>query len=182
MALLRAIGARHAGARRQLVEALIVGLLASFAGLLLGFLVAGLLKGLLAVPGVDLAGGGDPSADRDRGPSRRYARHGRAGRVPALRASRVPPLAALRATSPSTERARGGSASSSASRRRWLASPGLVVGPTAGVILWVGVGALLTFLGVFILVRSLARPAGLVGAPLPAVSGIAGELAARNAT
>ena len=48
MALLRdRCAARRCSA--QLVEALIVGLLASFAGLLLGFLVAGLLKGLLAV-------------------------------------------------------------------------------------------------------------------------------------
>ena len=97
-----------------------------------------------------------------------------------LRASRVPPLAALRDVS--LDRAGQGW------QRLFLGLAasvvgvaGFVVGLTAGVILWVGVGALLTFLGVFILGPLLARPfAGLVGAPLPAVSGITGELAAKH--
>ena len=177
MALLRAIGARRTqvlGA--QLVEALIVGLLASFAGLLLGFLVAGLLKGLLAALGVDLpAGGAVILPDRDRGPSRRYARHGRAGRVPRIAcvARSSARCAARRLPRPS-----GPGVAAPLPRPRgvggWRRRP--VVGLTAGVILWVGVGALLTFLGVFILGPALARPfAGLVGAPLPAVSGITGS-------
>jgi putative ABC transport system permease protein len=185
MALLRAIGARRTqvlGA--QLVEALVVGLLASVVGLVLGFLVAGLLKALLAAFGVDIPAGGTVILPRTVIVALVV------GTVvtvmsavfPALRASRVPPIAALRDVSLE----RSGQAWQRLALGAGVAAlgvAGFVVGLTAGQVLWVGVGALLTFLGVFILGPLVARPfAGLFGAPLPALSGVTGELARENAT
>jgi putative ABC transport system permease protein len=184
MALLRAIGAgRVQVLGAQLVEAVVVGLLASVAGLVLGFLVAALLKGLLAAFGVDVPAGGTVILPRTVivalvvGTVVTVA----SAVFPALRASRIPPIAALRDVS--LER----------TGQRWqrlvlgaavavAGLAGFVVGLAAGEVMWVGIGAFLTFLGVFILGPLLARPfAGVVGAPLPAVSGITGELARENA-
>jgi putative ABC transport system permease protein len=77
---------------------------------------------------------------------------------PSLRASRIPPLAAIRGVAVDT---------SGQSRRR-LVSGGVitllgvsafVVGLSGAGIEWVGTGALATFVGVFMLGPLIARPA-----------------------
>ena len=99
MALLRALGAR----RRQVLgsvmgEALVVGFLASIAGLFAGLGVAGALKGLLKGFGFDIPAVG-PGAAVVHGHRRVRGGHGRdrlTSMIPAIKASRVPPLAAMR--------------------------------------------------------------------------------------
>jgi putative ABC transport system permease protein len=100
---------------------------------------------------------------------------------PSLRASRVPPLAAVRELAVDT---------SGQSWRR-LISGGVVsmlgivayvVGLTGGGIEWVGIGALATFVGVFMLGPLFARPLSrVIGAPIAMTGGVAGSLARQNA-
>ena len=100
---------------------------------------------------------------------------------PSLRASRTPPLAAIRDVAIDQ---------TGQSRRRLalgvgvtvLGLGGFVAGLAGSGIAWVGLGALLVFLGAFTLGPLIARPATrLLGAPLPAVAGVTGELARENA-
>jgi putative ABC transport system permease protein len=184
MALLRAVGAtarQVLGA--QLLEAVIVGLLASVVGLGAGVIVAGLLKGMLAAFGIDIPAGGTVFQSRTAvvallvGTTVTVV----SAIFPSLRASRVPPLAAMREVA--LER-RGHSP-------RRLLSGGLVTacgtvalvsGLAGSGIAWVGVGAFLIFVGAFVLGPLVARPAVRVfGGPLPAVAGITGDLARENA-
>jgi putative ABC transport system permease protein len=184
MALLRAVGAsRRQVLAAQLLEAVVVGVLASVAGLAAGVFVAGLLKGMLDGFGIDIPAGGTVL----------QARTALVALVvgtlvtvvsavfPAVRASRIPPLAALHdVVVGGIERP-----------RRRLAYGGAltilgVVALTAGLagagIAWVGVGALAIFIGVFVLGPLVARPVvKVVGAPLPALAGITGSLARENA-
>jgi putative ABC transport system permease protein len=100
---------------------------------------------------------------------------------PSLRASRIPPLAAIRDVAVDT---------SGQSRRR-LISGGVITAIGVGAFVyglagagieWVGAGALATFVGVFMLGPLVARPAAkAIGAPLPAITGVVGELARENA-
>ena len=186
-ALLRAVGA----SRRQVLaavvlEALAVGLVASAAGLAGGIGVAAALKALFAALGFPL-----PTAGLVFKSSNAAVSVGvgvvvtlLAGLLPALRAARVAPLAALREVAAE----RGG-----ASRRRALAGVALtalgvavvlaaVLGGGAGVLRLAGAGAALTIAGVVALGAVVARPAsGLIGAPLARLRGITGALARRNA-
>jgi putative ABC transport system permease protein len=104
--------------------------------------------------------------------------------MPSIRASRVPPIAALRDPDPPGY---------FHSRRRSLA--GLVItalgvtllmlglfGGTSNGALLVGLGAAVVFFGVAVLGPVLARPiARVIGAPLPRLRGIAGKLGVENA-
>jgi putative ABC transport system permease protein len=184
MALLRAVGASSRqvlGA--QLLEAVFVGLVASVVGLAAGVLVAGGLKAMLAGFGIAIPAGGTVFQTRTAvvalvvGTTVTVV----SAIFPSLRASRVPPLAAMRDVV--IERR-------SASDHRRLVYGGaltaagvvaLVLG-LGGEVLWVGLGALAIFVGVFVLGPLLARPSvRAVGAPLPVLSGITGELARENA-
>ena len=100
---------------------------------------------------------------------------------PSLRASRTPPLAAVRELAVDT---------SGQSARRLISGAvvslvGIVayaVGLTGGGIEWVGVGALATFVGVFMLGPLIARPiSAVLGAPIAAGAGVAGSIARQNA-
>jgi putative ABC transport system permease protein len=100
---------------------------------------------------------------------------------PSLRASRIPPIAALRDVAIEQPHA---------SRRRLVSGGAVTVlglaafvaGLAGSGIGWVGLGALVTFVGVFMLGPLVARPvARVLGAPLPAVSGVTGALARENA-
>ena len=99
MALLRALGAtRRQVLGGQLLEAVLIGVLASFAGLAAGVVVAGGLKAMLAALGIDIPTGGTVLT------SRTVVAALVVGCVvtivsavfPSLRASRVPPIAAIR--------------------------------------------------------------------------------------
>jgi putative ABC transport system permease protein len=184
MALLRAVGASSRQVMgTQLLEAVLVGLVASVVGLAAGVLVAGGLKGMMAGFGIDIPAGGTVFRTRTAvvalvvGTTVTVV----SAIFPSLRASRVPPLAAMRDVV--IERR-------SRSDRWRLVNGGLLTGAgvvalvlgLGGDVLLVGIGALLIFVGVFVLGPLLARPVvRVVGAPLPVVSGITGELARENA-
>jgi putative ABC transport system permease protein len=186
--LLRALGAT----RRQvlasvLIEALVVGVLASVLGLLAGFGIATGLKALLDALGFGIPAGGLVFAPRTVVVSLA------AGILvtlvaaisPARKAGKVPPIAAM-----STEVV--GSVGYGSMTR-------VVVG---SVLLAVGLGATLTglfadvanqgyvialgcfgvFFGVYVFGRTISLPLSrLLGAPLPRLRGLAGELARENA-
>jgi putative ABC transport system permease protein len=170
LALLRALGASARQVRRSvLAEAAIVGVVASLAGLGFGFLIALGLQGLLRAFGIVL-----PSTSIKLLPRTIIAAlvvgigtTVVASVMPAVRASRVPPIAAMRETGP---------AEYTRSRRRTAAGLGvtavgitlLLLGLFAGRgAALVGLGAAVVFLGVAVLSPLVARPfARLAGAPL----------------
>jgi putative ABC transport system permease protein len=184
-ALLRALGA----SRRQVltsvvVEALAVGLLASAAGVVAGLGLAAGLGALLEALGFAL-----PSSSLvvNAGTVQVSMIVGLvvtllASVAPAVKASRVLPLAALRDVA--IDR-------SAASRWRLLAGvvaggAGVVmtiVGATAaGSLALTGGGALAVVIGVVLLGPVAARPAsGVLGAPLARLRGMSGRMARRNA-
>jgi putative ABC transport system permease protein len=185
MALMRAIGA----SRRQvlgsvLLEAVVVGLIASVVGLVVGIGVAAGLKALLAGFGIDIPAGGIVLLPRTvvvaliAGLFVSVA----SAVFPARRASKVPPIAAMRDVAHDT---------SGHSRKRVVVgvavvalgaaaiASGLVGGAAVGAV---GLGAMLVFVGVAILGPTIAGPvARVIGAPLPRFKGMAGTLARENA-
>ena len=187
MALLRALGAR----KRQLlgsvlIEALVVGLVASAIGVVAGIGVASLLKQMLSALGFGIPAGGIAFQ-----PSTAY--YGIlvgvgvtmiSAVIPARRASRIAPMAAIR---------QAAIGQTGDARRRHLS--GAVV-LTAGVALlaWglfgspsnaaaiIGFAAALVFVGVSAISPLIARPfSRIVGAPIARVGGVPGELAQENA-
>ena len=184
-ALLRALGAARAQVVTSVVaEAVLVGLVASAAGLLGGVGIAGLLKGLFDSFGFSLPAGG---LVFDAGTAVTCMVVGTlvtlvAGVFPAVKASRVAPVAALRENAAEAVHV---------SRIRAVAGAvltGLGVAVVLGAVLGdaelgiAGVGAVLTMVGVVTFGPVVARPAAaLVGWPLSRVRGVTGGLARRNA-
>ncbi len=190
-ATMRTIGA----SRRQvlasvILESLVIGLVASLIGLGLGVLLAEGIESLFRSLGVEL-----PTADRV------FATRTvvvslivgvgitlLAGLFPALRATRVPPIAAVRegATLPHSRFARF---------TPWIAAIASVVAllalaramfadelGTGDRLLSIAGGVLLLFLGVAMLSSHLVKPiASVVGLPARSVGGVAGRLASGNA-
>lgn len=184
MALLRAIGASGGQVLGSVVlEALVIGVLASLAGLGLGVLMAFGLRALLEGFGIDLPDGGTVIAAR----TIVVAMIGGtlitvlSAIAPAVRAARVPPIAAMRSFTPTARAA--------TIRRNVTGLVGTVVGVALvlsglnGNGLWrVGVGAVLLFLGVAMLAPMIARPvAGVLGRPIRELRGAQGLLARQNA-
>ncbi len=187
LALLRAIGAgRGQVIGSVMIEALAVGIVGSAAGIGLGVLLAAGLRALLNAVGLDIptaslvVTGGTVIACTIVGLLVTTV----AAVFPALRAARIPPIAAMRAVALDT---------SGHSRTRVLIGllitaigvlllvRGLFVGGS-NALLSVGVGAGLVFLGVTALGPVLARPVTrFIGAPLPRLRGITGKLARENA-
>ncbi len=167
LALLRALGA----SRRQvttsvLVEAFVVGGLASVLGLGLGLVVALGLRALIASFGGSLPSG--PLVVTPRTVVVSFAVGiivtSVAALLPARKASAVPPIAAMRDAATPEVGLRRGSIVGVA-----LLVPGiaLVAWGLAGSLTVLGVGCVLTFLGVAALSPLLSRPAARVlGAPL----------------
>ena len=183
LALLRIVGAsRRQVFRSVLAEAVIVGTVASLAGLGLGVLAALGLEALLKGFGITL-------------PSGSLVFEGRTIVValvvgvgvtvvsavgPARRAVRIPPVAALADYRADEEES---------SRRRivigsviaLLGVASLVVGLTRPAIELVGLGAFAIFIGIGMLAPVVARPmASVIGRPLARVFGIAGKLGREN--
>ena len=185
MALMRAIGA----GRRQvmgsvLAEAVAVGLVASFAGIVVGVGIAMGLKALLSGMGIDFPAGGVVLGSSTVAVSL-IAGLGvsvAAAAFPARRASKVAPVAAMRDVAVDD---------SAGSRTRTAAGIAVTaLGAAAmGAGLFgdggpgpVGLGALVVFLGAAVLGPVLARPMSrLLGAPVAAGRGLPGSLARENA-
>jgi putative ABC transport system permease protein len=183
-ALMRALGAT----RRQVVtssvaETLIIGLAGSLAGLAGGLGIAAGLKGVFDSFGFALPAGGLVFKASSAliaviaGLSATVI----AGALPVLRASRVPPLAALREFAVEA---------AAASRVRITAGAVLIAGgfigtasaAVAGNVGLAGVGAVVTVAGVVVSGPVAARRAAAVlGSPLTALRGITGNLARQNA-
>ncbi len=184
MALLRAIGAsRSQVIFAQLIEAVVVGVTASFTGLFLGMGVAQLLKSMMSALGMDLPAGSIVLLPRTVIAAIVVGTSVTVGSAvfPAVRASRIPPIAALRdvaldRTGQTWHRLVLGGVITG------LGVLAFAVGLTGSGLAWVGIGALAVFLGAFVLGPLLTRPiAGPLSAPLPTLSGITGELARQNA-
>jgi putative ABC transport system permease protein len=191
LATLRTLGASRRQVLRSIVtEALVVGIVASVIGLFLGLLLAKGLFWLFDLVGFTLPNTGLLFETRTAVVALL------AGILvtllaslrPALRATRVPPIAAVRegATLPPGRFARW----------RWLGAVLMtVVGfaallyglfgsglDTTEILLWMGLGALLVFLGVALFSSRLVRPlAAVLGWPATRFGAVAGSLARDNA-
>jgi putative ABC transport system permease protein len=188
LALLRAVGASRSQVLRSvMVEALLVGLLAAALGLLVGIGLAQGVFSLLAASGGDL-------------PTTTLAIRWFtivfafviglgvtlvAASVPAIRATRVPPLAALREVAidrsgASKVRVAGGVLVLIAGA--FLLSSAWTADGDTDAIPTVGVGALLIIIGAIVVGPILADPSiRLVGRPLRRLRGVTGRLATENA-
>jgi putative ABC transport system permease protein len=186
--LLRALGA----GRRQilasvLLEALAIGIIAALLGIAGGVGVAIGLKALLAAAGVEVPGSGvvfKPSTvviSLVVGVGVTLL----AAWSPARKAAKVPPIAAM-------QQGLTGSTGYGSKERVFVGSGLLVVGlatlltglfgDVERAVTIVGLGALLVFFGVSVLGRTVSLPLSrFIGAPLPRLRGITGELARENA-
>jgi putative ABC transport system permease protein len=186
--LLRALGAsRRQILGAQLVEAGAVGLIASVVGIFAGLLIALGLKRLLVAVGIDIPSQGLVVTSSTVlicllvgvGITLLSALS------PARKAAKVPPIAAM-------QLGVVGSTGYGSKQRIYvgltvlgLGAVALLLGLFGGVerpMLIVGAGALLVFFGVSILGRTVSLPLSrVIGAPLPRLRGITGELARENA-
>jgi putative ABC transport system permease protein len=188
LALMRAIGASGGQVTRMVVaEALVVGVIASILGLALGFGIAVGVQALFSAFGADL-----PTTSLQL--TTRTIVVGLlvgvlvtlvAALLPAIRAARLPPIAALREEVTIT----------TGSRKRRLTIGGVVTvigavlialalqGDDAGqVFALLGIGVLVIFVGLAMLAPLIARPlARALGAPFAATAGVPGRLGRANA-
>ena len=174
-ATLRMLGASRKQVMRSVViEGIVIGLMASLIGLFLGIGIAKGMNELFKAIGLDLPEAGTVVAARTivvslaSGP-----RHAGGQLVPARRATRVPPVAAVRegATLP----ARACSALAQGRRRRRVAavvaiSTGVFVSGLSGgaMALLMGGGVLALFVGVALVAPQLVKPLAASSAGRPA--------------
>jgi putative ABC transport system permease protein len=191
-AVLRTLGAsRRQILRSVLLEGLIMGVLASLTGLFLGIALAKGLDALFVALGIDLPKKGTVLETRTVIVSLAVGIGITviASIVPALRATRIPPILAVRegATLPQS--------------RIGTQTPAIAIGTiavailaiayglfgnglsTGAVLLLLGVGCLALFIGVALISSRLVRPiAAVVGIPAQRLGGAAGRLARENST
>jgi putative ABC transport system permease protein len=189
LATLRTLGAtRRQVLRSVMLEAFVIGLLASILGLFLGLALAKGLNSLLVSFGIDLPQASTVFATRTVVVSLLVGVGITllAALRPALRSTRVPPIAAVRegAVLPRTRFARLGAFPALATLAGGLALMllGLFTGLSAGsALLLIGVGALCLFLGVAMLAPRLVPPlARVLGWPAQRFGAAAGTLARAN--
>jgi putative ABC transport system permease protein len=189
-ATLRTLGAsRRQVLRSIIIEALVVGIVASVIGLFLGLLLASGLFSLFDAVGFTLPNTGLLFEPRTIVVALLVGVLVTliASLRPALRATRVPPIAAVRegATLPPGRfaRFRGIGAALTAVAGFAALLYGLFAGGlgTTQVLIWMGLGALLIFLGVALFSSRLVRPlVALLGWPATRIGGAAGLLARDN--
>ncbi|MFL6071091.1 MAG: ABC transporter permease [Actinomycetes bacterium] len=183
LALMRALGATGAGVLASiLLEALVTGLLASGVAIGVGVLIAIGLKNLLGALGFTMPSGGLVLATR----TTIVAMLGGtlvtmvASVVPAIRASHVSPLAAMRE---SVSGRSGGLLRYILGLVLAVGGIGSVVfGLDRGVLALVGAGAAALFIGCAMVAPLLSRPfVSVLGAPVERTRGVSGLLARQNA-
>src|SRR5205823_2931265 len=191
-ATLRTLGA----SRRQVlwsvvIEALVIGILGSLAGLFLGLGLAKVLNKLFVIFGIDLPQGQTVFATRTVIVSILVGTIVTlvASIRPARRATRVPPIAAVREGSvlPPSRFAKYGPVTAGAIlvTAILLVSIGSLAGglATGPRLLALGVGVLMLFFGVSMNAARVVRPlAAVLGSPAEAIGGAPGILARDNAT
>src|SRR3954453_10158467 len=188
-ALLRTLGASRGQVMRSVItEGLTIGILGSLAGLALGVAVASGLRAMFKAFGLDLPSNGNVIA------SRTIIVSIVVGTVvtvlsslaPALRATRVPPVEALREGAAPTTRGPSRKVTFAGALLGLVGVALMCVGLFASLssnaaLSFVGGGALATFLGVALVSPYLVRPlASVVGRPFEATRGITGRLAREN--
>ena len=189
-AMLRALGA----SRRQVLasvvaEAVTLGVLASAAGILAGLGVAKGINGLFKLLGADIPTAGIALEPRTLliavlvGVGVTLV----SALAPAMRATRVPPVAAMQegASLPPTRFAKFSTAIAIAVAALGSASIAwgmLSDGATTARLLSMGLGALLLFIAIAMLAKFIVRPASrVIGWPLEKLAPISGRLARDNA-
>lgn len=187
LALLRAIGASARQVTRIVaLEAFVISLIASAAGIGLGIGLAEGLKALMEAIGFGLPDGpltvqwGTVAIAMSVGVGVTMI----SSLLPARKAARIAPVEAMRAgdarVSAKSLRRRGLAGGSTAFVGAAILGLGLSEAISNGIVL-VGAGALLVFVGVSILAPLMARPvAAFVGWPLPRLFGVPGQLARDN--
>lgn len=183
-ALLRALGANRSQITRSLlIESVVVGLFGSLLGFLGGIGISKLLSVALPALGFDLPSGGlvVNASILINTVVVGLVVTVLSAVLPARRAGKVPPLAAMRATAIET----GGPG---LKRLIWslafivtgLALIGVVIGGGSNNLL--GLAVVLVFVGTIILGPSIARPVALfLGRPAELVRGVTGQMARQNA-
>jgi len=194
-ALLRALGAERGQVLGAVVvEALLIGVVAAVAGIGAGIGIAAILKGIFVSFGMPMPSNGLVLTGTTVAISLAagLAIPLLAGVVPALRASRVAPLAAFRDSLAEPAAGRRGAvglrrtvtglALSGTGVALILSAVAASSTVSGGVTMWAGVGALLCLAGMVVLGPVVAGPVSrLLGAPLPRLRGVTGALARQNA-
>ena len=189
-AMLRALGAgRNQVLRSVVAEALTLGVLASAVGIGAGFGVAKAINALFHLLGVDIPTAGIALQPRTVviavlvgvGVTLFSAL------VPAIRATRVPPVAALQEGSalPPTRFTRFGTAISVLIAALGAGSLALGIftdGAAGGRLMFMGLGALLLFVAIAMLSKYIVKPAArIIGWPMEKLAPTSGRLARDNA-
>src|SRR4051794_12594426 len=189
--LLRMIGA----SRRQVLgsvvlEAIVIGLIASIVGIAAGFGLSKLINALFTSSGIDLPTAGTVFASRTVivALAVGVGITTLAGLGPALRATRIAPVAALREgnVDPARKRGKAGWAVTilTCALGIGLVSYGVFANglDATSVLVSMGVGSLLLFIGVALVAPQIARPlASVIGWLSERLGGPAGRLARDNA-
>ncbi|MEN9553105.1 MAG: hypothetical protein RLY24_700 [Actinomycetota bacterium] len=183
-ALLRALGANRSQiTRSMLIESIVVGLVGSLLGFVGGLGISKLLSVALPALGIDLPSGGlvVTSSILINTVVVGLVVTVLSAVLPARRAGKVPPLAAMRATAIET---------AGPGRVRLLWALGFIVlgFVTIGAVIggasnnFLGLGVLLVFIGTIVIGPSIARPVAMfLGRPAEALRGVTGQMARQNA-
>lgn len=187
LALLRALGATGRQIRAMVIlEALVIGLVGSVVGIAFGFVMALAIRSLMNAVGLTVPAGGLVLLPRTVivAMTVGLALTLLSSLLPARKASRIPPVAAMRADASRTPRrslrVRALTGSLILGLGVLLLGVGLF-GSVGRAIVLVGAGAAIAFVGVSVLAPLAAGPlADVIGWPLPRLFGIAGLLAKEN--
>ena len=187
LALLRAVGATGGQVLRLvIIEAFITAVVASIIGIGVGVLISLAIRALLNSVGASIPQGDLVLLPRTIivGMLVGIILTVASAILPARKASRVPPVAAMRLESARTPRRSLRNRAFAGTAVTSVGALALFVGLFANIsngIAFVGAGAATMFIGVSILAPFAAKPvANFVGAPLPRLFGISGQLAREN--